>query len=283
MNIKIIADSTCDLSPELIEKYNIRIVPLCISKGDAVLKDGLEITPKDIFDYVESGKGMCSTSAVNMAEYVDVYEEERPKCDAIIHFIISSEMSACYQNALLAAEGYDNIYVIDTRNLSTGIGHLVLDAAEMAAQGMPAEEIYNIITDRIALVDASFVIDTLAFLHKGGRCSAVQALAAGVLKLKPCIVVKDGKMGVDKKYRGKIDAVLQSYIKDKLADAENIDTRRLFITHTMKPENLDIVDKVKAQINEILPFDEVYETTAGGTISCHCGPNTLGRLFFRKA
>ena len=282
MNIRLIADITCDLSEALVQKHNIRVIPLSISMGSETFRDGIEITPNDIFNYVESGKGLCRTSAVNVAEYADVYEEERPKCDAIIHFIISSEMSACYQNANLAAEGFDNIYIVDSRNLSTAIGHLVLDAAEMAAQNIPADEIYKQITNRIKLLDASFVIDSLTYLHKGGRCSAVQVLASGMLKIKPCIIVDEGKMTVGKKYRGKLEHVLRSYVCDKLSEKDKIDTRRLFITHTLKEENRWMADMVKTLALEILPFQEVYETTAGSTISCHCGQNTLGILFYRK-
>jgi DegV family protein with EDD domain len=281
MNIKLIADSTCDLSLDLIQQHNIRIVPLSISMGDKMLRDGIEISQKEIFDYAASGKGLCKTSAVNVAEYIDVYNEERPKCDAIIHFIVSAEMSACYQNAVIAAEEFDNIYVIDSRNLSTAIGHLVLDAAEMAAQGKPAEAIFQELMKRKNLLDASFIIDTLTFLHKGGRCSALQAIASGMFKIKPCIGVSDGKMSVGKKYRGKLEAVLQNYIKDKLADKENIDTRRLFITHTLDEQNKGLAEMVKSLVAETLPFKVVYVTSAGGTISCHCGPNTLGILFYR--
>jgi len=282
MNIKLIADSTCDLPEELIKKHDIRIVPLGIAMGDQVLKDGVEVTAKEIFDYVESGKGICRTSAVNVAEYTEVYREERPKCDAIIHFTISADMSACYQNACLAAEEFAGIYLIDARNLSSAIALLVLDAAERIAQGKPAEEIDREIRERIALLDASFVLDTLSYLHKGGRCTAVQALASSALKIKPCIVVADGKMTVGKKYRGKLEAVLRSYIADELSDKASIDTRRIFITHTMSEQNRVAVDMVKSLIAESLPFEEVHEVTAGGTISCHCGPNTLGILFFRK-
>jgi len=282
MRIKLIADSTCDLSEELIKKYDIRIVPLSVSVGDKALKDGVEITSSEIFDYVENGKGVCRTSAVNTYEYTDVYAKEIQNCDAILHFVISAELSSCYQNARIAAADFENIYIIDSRNLSTAIGHLVLDAAELAEKGMPASDIYEEITKRIALLDASFVIDTLQYLHKGGRCSAVAALASGLLQIKPCIIVKDGEMSVGKKYRGKPENVLLDYISDKLKDKETIDTRRIFITHTMKKESRGLVALVKSKIAEQLPFDTVYETNAGSTISCHCGPDTLGILFFRK-
>jgi len=282
MKIKIISDSTCDLSKELVARHNIRIVPLSISKGDESLKDGVEITPKEIFAYFESGAGMCRTSAINSVEYKEIWDEELQNCDAIIHFIISAEMSACMQNALVAAEDYDNVYLVDSRNLSTGMGHLVLDAAEMAEKSMDAKAIHEEIKRRIPLVDASFVIDTLTYLHKGGRCTGIQKFAASMLSLKPCIGVKDGKMGPGKKYRGKLSKALGDYVNDKLADKSTIDTRRLFITHTLDNNNLALAEAVKAQVAEIMNFDEIHITTAGSTVSCHCGPNTLGILFYRK-
>jgi len=282
MNIKLIADSTCDLPGELLQKHNIRLVPLSIVLDNQILKDGVEIAPNEIFDYVESGKGMCRTSAVNVAEYMAVYQEELPTCDAIIHFTISSEMSSCYQNACLAAEEFDNIYIVDSRNLSNAIGLLVLEVAELAIKNINAKEIHHKITQHIALLDASFLLDTLSYLHKGGRCTAIQAIASSVLKIKPSIIVVDGKMTVGKKYRGKLESVLRQYVEDKLSDKENIDTHRIFVAHTMTESNRLVVDMVKSLIYDILPFKEIYETTAGGTISCHCGPNTLGLFFLRK-
>jgi DegV family protein with EDD domain len=283
MKIKLIADSTCDLSENLIQKYDIRIIPLTITMGAEVLKDGVDVTAADIFNYTESGKGLCRTSAANTAEYAEAYGEELPRCDAILHFIVSSDMSACYQNALIAAADYDNVYLVDSRNLSTAIGHLVLDAAEMAGKGMSAADIHGEITRRVPLLDAGFIIDSLTYLHKGGRCTALQALMSSVLKIRPCIAVSEGKMTVGKKYRGSLEHVLRRYVTEKLTDKATIDTRRIFVTHTLTEQNKHLADMVKSLITEILPFDEIYETTAGGTISCHCGPNTLGILFYRKA
>ena len=282
MSIKLIADSTCDISDELIREHNIRIVPLSVSAGGKFLKDGVEITSEDIFRYVESGEGMCRTSAVNVDEYLKVYAEESPKHDAILHFTISADMSSCYQNARIAAEDFDNIFIIDTRNLSSAMGHLVLDAAELAASGMSPEGIYREITKRIDLLDASFLLDTLTYLHKGGRCSSIAALASSVLKIKPCIVVDNGAMSVGQKYRGKLESVMLKYIDDRLSQKDNIDPRRIIIAHTFAEENLGLVDVVKAHIATIMPFDQVYVATAGGTISCHCGPNTLGLFLVRR-
>lgn len=283
MTIKLIADSTCDLPGDFIKKHNIRIVPLSIAIGNNVLRDGIDVTSQDIFNYMDSGSGVVHTSAVNSAEYADIYREELQNSDAIIHFIVSSEMSSCYQNACLAAEEFENIYLVDSRNLSIAIGHLVIDAAELIAEGLPAEDVHRKIISRIALLDASFVLDTLSYLHRGGRCTAIQALVSGTLKIKPCINVIDGKMTVGKKYRGKLEYVLRRYIEDKLSETNHIDTRRIFVNHTMTEQNRILVDMVKSLVAEIIPFKEVYETKAGGTISCHCGPNALGIFFFRKS
>ena len=282
MNIKITADSTCDLSQDIIEKYDITIVPLYISKGEESLKDAIEITPNDIFEYVDSGKGVCSTSAVNVTDYMDVFENALKDHDAVIHFVISSEMSCCYANACLAAQEFENVYVIDSRNLSTGIGHLVLDAAIMAGEGAKtASEIADIINAEASKVESSFVIDTLKYLHKGGRCSSVAALGANILKLKPCIEVVDGKMEVGKKYRGQFSNVILQYVRDRLSGRDDIDTRRIFITYAIgTPE--EVADAVEKEIRSIIDFDEILRTHAGCTISNHCGPVCLGILFFRK-
>ena len=282
MNIKLIADSTCDLPMELVQQHGIRIVPLSIILGDKVLKDGFEVTPKELFEFVENGDEMSRTSAVNVDEYMQVYAEESPKCDAIIHFIISSEMSSCYQNACIAAEDYDNIFIIDTRNLSTGMANLVLDAVELRAENKPVDEIHSELLRRLELLDTSFVIDTLTYLHKGGRCSAVAVLASSLLKIRPSIIVKDGKMTVGQKYRGKPENVLRNYVQDKLSDSENIDTRRIFVVHTMTEQNRHLVEMVKSLAAETLLFDEIIEADAGCSIANHCGPNTLGIMFYRK-
>jgi DegV family protein with EDD domain len=281
MRIKITSDSTCDLPKDLVEKYDIEIVPLAIVKNDIPYKDGLEITPDDIFKYVESGKGICHTVAVNVAEYQEVFARYADTYDAVIHFNISSGFSSCNQNANIAASDFDNVYVVDTRNLSTGSGHLVLDAAIMAQSGVDARHIVDRMNDLARKVEASFVIDSLLYLWKGGRCSGVAALGANVLKLKPCIEVVNGKMEVGKKYRGSFDKVIIQYVKDKLAQRDDIDYKRIFITHpTGVPQHIvqNVIDTVKALGN----FEEVIESYAGCTISNHCGPVCLGVLFYRK-
>lgn len=280
MKIKITSDSTCDLSNELIEKNNIRIIPLAITYGAESYKDGVDITPDDIFRRVESGGGIGSTAAVNVQEYVDIFTELLKDYDAIIHFTISSDMSSCYQNACIAAQNLSNVYVIDSLNLSTGIGHLVLDAAELAGEGKQPEEIVRIIENKREKLDVSFVLSTLEYLSKGGRCSAVAAFGANLLKIRPCIEVKNGKMGVGKKYRGSFEKCLTQYVQDKLENKDSLDLKRIFITDSGVPEEVRLA--VREQVLSIAPFEEVIHTRAGCTVSNHCGPGTLGILFYRK-
>lgn len=281
MKIKITADSTCDLAKELIDEYDIGILPLYIIKGGESLKDGVEITPDDIFRYVDSGAGICTTSAVNIADYSKAFSEYLGTYDAVIHINISSEFSACCQNARVAAAEFDNVYVVDSRNLSTGIGHLVLDAAIMARSGMKPSDIVDWLNNRSGDLEVSFVINTLKYLYKGGRCSGLAALGANLLNLKPCIEVKNGKMDVGKKYRGNMDKVILQYIEDRLAGRDDLDLHRIFITHTtVYPQ--DSYSAVREKIQSIAKFEEIIETTAGCTISNHCGTNCLGILFYRK-
>ena len=280
MKIIISSDSTCDLSPELVQEYNVNIIPLYVSKDGEFYKDGLEITPLDIFRHVSSGGGMCSTAAVNVEEYVEIFTALRQKADAVIHFTISADMSSCFQNASLAASELDQVYVIDAENLSTGIGQLVLEAAIMAREGTAAKDIVDHLNQLKKKLDVSFVLDTLEYLYKGGRCSGVAALGANLLSLKPCIEVVGGKMRVGKKYRGNLEKCIEKYIRDRLADVDSLDLRRIFITHSNMDQ--DIVDRIQKVVEDCAPFREILQTKAGCTISCHCGPNCIGILFFRK-
>ena len=278
--IIIASDSTCDLSPELIEKYNINILPLGVTLGDKTYTDGVDINPDMIYENYEKNGTLPKTSAVNIAQYEEFFEEKTKEGYSIVFFTISAEMSSTFSNARLVAEDYDNVYAVDTRNLSTGGGLLVLTAAQLAEEGKSAKEIADICSSLAQNVDASFVIDSLEFLHKGGRCSAVAKVGAAVLGLKPCISVKDGKMGVGKKYRGKFGVVLTQYIADRIGDASDIYTDKIFVTHAgCDPEIINAcVDKVK----ELVPNGNVMITRAGCTVSSHCGRNTLGILFIRK-
>lgn len=282
MKVKIISDSTCDLSEELLKKYDIAIAPLSVTLGDNTYKDGVEMNVEDIYAYVEKTGSLPTTNAVNLADYIDIFREWKDKgYDGIVHFNISADFSSSYQNACLAAEEFDNVCVVDSRNLSTGQGLVVLRGAELAMEGKTPQEIQEACNAMTPKVEASFVIDKLDYLYKGGRCSAVAALGANLLKLKPCIEVTDGKMDAGKKYRGKWEKVILDYVKDRLEGRDDIDKKRIFITHTRCLD--EVVKSVEAEIKSFIPdFEEILITTAGATITTHCGPNTLGVLFVRK-
>lgn len=279
-NVVITSDSTCDLGPKLIERYGITILPLGVTLGDKLYSDGVDITPDDIYAHHEKTGELPKTNAANIDTCINFFKQFADQGKSVVHFTISSEMSSTYNNGRLAAMEFDNIYVIDSKNLSTGNGLLVVAAAEMAKQGLPANEIASRVEELVPFVDASFVIDSLEYLHKGGRCTALEMMGANLLKLKPCIVVKNGKMGVDKKYRGRYADVLKSYVQERIGDASDIDLDRVFVTHAgCDPE---LVEAIATQVKEIAPFKEVFITRAGCTISSHCGANTLGVLFIRK-
>ena len=280
MRIKIISDSTCDLTKELLEKYDISIVPLTVIKDDKAFSDGVTITTDEIFAHVAAGGSLCSTAAVNVLDYQEKFAEFADKYDAVIHINISSELSSSYQNASLAADEFDNVVAIDSRNLSTGQGLVVLKACELAETASSVEEVKAKLLDYIPKVEASFLIDRLDYMVKGGRCSAVAALGANLLGLKPCIEVKDGRMSVVKKYRGNYAKSLANYVKDRLASREDLDRKHLFVTHT--PVSEDCKNAVTDAVKEYADFENIYWTTAGCTISCHCGPGTLGVLFAKK-
>ena len=274
MNIKIMSDSTCDLSPELLEKYDITLVPLSVIKDGKAFSDGIDITPAEIYAHVAAGGGLCSTAAVNVGEYQDWFQKFSGSYDGIVHVNISAEFSSSYQNACLAAEDFDNVRVVDSRNLSTGQGLVVLKACELAQQCQSLDELQAQLQEFTSHVEASFLLDRLEYMVKGGRCSSAAALGANLLNLKPCIEVKDGKMAVVKKYRGNYAKCLTAYVKDRLSNREDLDRGT--------PVSDECLDAVKNAVNEHADFENIYWTEAGCTVSCHCGPGTLGVLFVRK-
>lgn len=276
----ITSDSTTDLSAELIERYNVQILALGISLGGNLYRDGIDINPDKIYDHYAQTGELPKTSAVNLEECADFFRPYVEEGYSIVHFSISSEMSSTFNNCRLAAMEFEDVYVVDTRNLSTGGGLLVISAGEMVNQGLEAKEIAEKCEELATRVDASFVIDSLEFLHKGGRCSSLEAFGANLLKLKPCIAVRDGKMSAIKKYRGKYGAVLKEYITDMIGDASDIELDKVFVTHAGCDEEIckECVELVKS----LAPFKEVFLTRAGSTVSSHCGKNTLGVLFIRK-
>ncbi len=279
-NIVITSDSTTDLSVELRERYNIKLLPLGVTLGEKTYFDGVDITPDDIYAHHDKTGELPKTAAANLSDCMDFFAPFVEAGNAVIHFTISSEMSSTFNNCRMAAEEFEDVFVIDSKNLSTGGGLLVVAAAEMAAKGMEAKDIVSEIEKLVPCVDASFVIDNLEYLHKGGRCSALAVLGANLLKLKPCIEVKNGTMGVGKKYRGRFGDVLKTYVEERIGDGSDIDLDRVFVTHAgCDPE---IVAAVLEQVKAAAPFKEVFLTRAGCTVSSHCGADTLGVLFIRK-
>lgn len=280
MNIKILSDSTCDLSPAQLEQHNISLARLTVVKGDKQYTDCLDITPADIFAHVASGGSLCSTAAFSIGQYQELFASHAKDYDAVLHITISADFSACYQNACIAAADFDNVYVVDSRNLSTGHGLVVLEACRLAKSCDNMDEIVNKLNDFTSRVEASFLLDRLEYMVKGGRCSSAAALGANLLNLKPCIEVKNGKMSVVKKYRGPYTKCLTNYVKDRLADRDDISQDTIFITHTL------VDDAALAAVREAVDtyghFKDVWDTSAGCTVSCHCGPGTLGILFVRK-
>jgi len=278
--IKITCDSTCDLTNELYEKNNVSVVPLSIALGDEIRRDSIDINADEIFQFVKTSNQLPKTSAISIGEYEDIFGKYISEGYTVIHINISSELSSSHQNACLAAEELGNVYVVDSRNLSSGSGHLVLLAAAMVESGMEAKDIVDVLNEKKEKLDVSFVLQTLEYLHKGGRCSSIAAFGANALKLHPEIQVVDGKMQVGKKYRGDMEKSILAYIHGRLDGRDDLDTERIFVTHSGVPS--EILDKVVATVKELHPFKEVLVTRAGCTISSHCGPACLGVLFFIK-
>ena len=279
-NIRITCDSTCDLTASLYETYRAQPVPLGVSLGDDFRRDGVDIKPQDIYAFAAATGSLPKTSAISVGEYEELFRSLTAQGDPVIHINLSSELSASHQNACLAAQMVGNVYVVDSRNLSSGSGHLVLLARELADEGKSPEEIVAALEEARAKLDVSFVLQALEYLHMGGRCSGVAAFGANLMKLRPEIEVVGGKMQVGRKYRGTMEKTILAYIRGRLEGRTDIDCHRIFITHSGVPQ--DIEDKAVALVKELQPFREVIVTSAGCTISSHCGPNCLGVLFLRK-
>ncbi len=281
--VKIISDSTCDLSKELVEKYDIAILPLHIHLGEEEYEDGKNIFPDEIYQWSDANNTTPKTAAVSINEVIETAEPYLKEGREVVYFSISSDMSVSYQVACMAKEELEageKMEVIDSRNLSTGIGLQVIEAAIMAKEGKSAGEIAAYIREMQEKVRASFVVDTLTYLHRGGRCSAVAAMAGGMLKLHPSIVVENGKMHPDKKYRGKLGKVILDYTKDMEEALLHAKKKRVFITHSGCEET--VIESVKEYLEELHHFDEILVTRAGGVVSSHCGPGTLGVLFIAE-
>ena len=278
--VKVTCDSTCDLTQELYAKYDVEVIPLGVSLGDDFRYDSVDVTAPELFEYVKSSGDLPKTSAISVGEYTERFTKFVEMGCQVVHINISGELSSCHQNAKIAAELVGDVYVIDSRNLSTGSGHLVLLASEMAQKGMSGAEIAETLDEMKERLDVSFVLQTLEFLHKGGRCSGVAALGANLMKLRPEIEVSGGKMQVGRKYRGSLESSIMAYVRGRLEGRNDVSTDRIFVTHSGLPD--EVVAKVVELVKQLHPFKEVLITTAGCTISSHCGPNCLGVLFFRE-
>ena len=276
MKIAISAESTLDLSKELIKQYDVHIIPFTVLLGEDAYLDG-DINAQDIFDYVDKNKILPRTSAVNEFQYREYFKGLLDEgYEAIIHISLSSEISTSCSQAINASKKFDNVYVIDSRSLSTGIALEVIYAAKLVKKGLKPQEIVEKVNARIPYVQASFVIQTLEYLHKGGRCSGLLRFGAAILRIKPQIIVSDGKMAPAKKYIGRKSQVVEAYCRDTLERFANPDLSVAFVTHTLAtPEMVAVA--IEALKNR--GFKTIYETTAGATITSHCGPQTLGILF----
>ena len=278
MKIIVTTDSTSDLPKELVEKYNIGVMPLNVNLGDDTFEDGIDIGPEKIFNYVDNTGNLPKTGARSSLAYQEFFEKQMKdlNADALIHISLSSELSSSHENALLASQELQNVKVLDSMSLSTGCALLVLSAIDKINEGKDLRTIYLELQEERNRVQASFVINNLKYLYKGGRCSALAMFGANVLRIKPKIKLASGKMIVDKKYIGKYEQVLINYVKDLLKDYQNVDKKRVFITFTTKN------DEINAQIEQILKdygFEEIIQNYAGSTIASHCGRDTLGVLF----
>lgn len=278
--IKITADSTCDLPQWALDKYDISVCPLGVVKGGALFQDGVDITTQDIQSHVEAGGDITTTSAVNIGQYADFFTQQLEGYTELIHLNVGVGFSSCHQNACLAATEMAQVHVVDSANLSIGHGMQVLAAAEAAKSGASVAEILAILAELSPRVEANFVLETLDYMKKGGRCSAVLALGANLLKLRPCIEVVDGKMGVTKKYRGSMEKVVGTYVKERVGNREDIDRKRVFLVDTC--QNPALVDLTRQALLEHGNFEEIIECKAGCTIFCHCGPDTVAVMFARK-
>ena len=278
--IKITTDSTCDLPQDLLERYNITVTPLGIIKAGKLYQDGVDIRTGDIAAHVDAGGEITTTNAVNVADYEDLFRRLMEEYDAVIHLNIGMGFSSCHQNARLAAEEVDGVYVVDSANLTVGHGMLVLAAAEAAEAGKSVAEILAMLEEMIPRIETSFVLDRLDYMKKGGRCSAVTALGANLLKLHPCVEVIGGKMAVTKKYRGAIEKVVGDYVRDRLSGRKDLDTHRALLVDTCQDDRLASI--ARQILQEDGRFGQVVEAKAGCTIFCHSGPGTLGVVFLRK-
>lgn len=279
-SVVITSDSTCDLSQELLDRYDIPVIPLTITLGEDTFLDGSNFTPLDMYARYKQDGTLPKTSAPSVQEFLDFFSQFTEKGCEVVHLDISSELSNTYNAACMAAEELGHVHVVDSRMLSTGVGLLAIEGAECRDRGMGAQEIAERLRGLTGKVQTSFVLDTLQFMWKGGRCSAVSALGANLLSLKPGLEMKDGKLGVYKKYRGNIKNVYKQYVKERL-QGRRVRPGHVFITESGEVDDA-VLEEIFALVRETIPVQEIHHTMAGCTVSTHCGPKTLGILFIEE-
>ena len=278
--VVITADSTCDLSPNLIERYHIRTIPLTILLGEESYRDGRDFSPDDMYARYHKDGLLPKTAAPSVQDFLDFFTQLTGQGCEVVHLDISSELSGTFNAASIAARELQGVYVVDSRMLSTGVGLLCIEAAECAERGMEAYQIADHLNSLTGKVDTSFVLDTLEFMWKGGRCSGVAALGANLLRLKPGLEMKNGKLDIYKKYRGHINTVYRQYIIERLA-GKKIRPGHFFLTESGEIEP-EVIADLEELIRSLTNVKEIHHTRAGCTISSHCGPKTLGVLFINE-
>ena len=276
----ITADSTCDLSQELLDRFSVKTIPLTILLGEESFYDGFHFTPSDMYRRYRADGTLPKTSAPSVQQFIDFFRPYVEEGFEVVHLDISSDLSSSYSTACIAAAELGSVYPVDSRMLSTGVGLLVIEAAECRDRGMDAQEIAAHVTSLTDKVDTSFVLDTLEFMWKGGRCSGVAALGANLLHLKPGLEMNGGKLGVYKKYRGNIKSVYKQYVSERLS-GKTVRPGHVFITNSGEVDD-DTLAELEALVRATIPVKEVHHTTAGCTIASHCGPKCLGVLFINE-
>ena len=278
MKIAVSAESTIDLPKNLLQEFGISTIPFQVLLGDNEYKDG-EITPSNIFEFVKENKILPKTSAINQMAYQEYFDNLLKEYDAVVHISLSSQISSTCSNAKAVASTLKNVFVIDSKSLSTGIALLAIYASNLVKNQMDAKSVYEETLKQVEKVQASFVIDKLDYLHKGGRCSAVSLFGANLLNIHPQIMLQDGKMQVHKKYRGRLDKVVNDYCQDVLEEFDNPNLDTAFVTYTTAADEMKTIAK---EALEKRGFKRIYLTNAGATITSHCGENTLGILFLNN-
>lgn len=278
MGFKITCESSADLNADLYKKHNIGVIPFRITLGDKDYLDSVDISNQELFDFFDTNKILPKTSALNSFDYEEFFEKENTEDEGLIHISLSSKLSSTYEHAVEASKKFKNVYVIDSESLSSGIGLQVLYAVSLRDKNIPIEKAVELIKKRREHVQISFVVDKLTYLHKGGRCSAVALLGSNLLGIKPSIIVDNGRMIVGKKYMGKIHKTLDKYVLDTLNDFNTPDTSLCFITYSSATN--EMIDIVKDTLKNNAKFKKITETTAGCTVTTHCGPNTIGIIYY---